>query len=145
MSYVIKPIGFVRKYKDQPYLEINEAYWDATTHLEFFSHIIVLWWIDGRDTPESRTTILANPPRNKGSLPSGVFSCRSPARPNPIGHTIVRIVRLESGNNRIYIDHMDANDASPIIDIKPYLPSSDRVDEAQVAPWFENLDYRYST
>jgi tRNA (Thr-GGU) A37 N-methylase len=39
---------------------------------------------------------------------------------------------------------MDANEGSPLIDIKPYLPSSDKVDDAKVAPWFENLDYRYS-
>jgi tRNA-Thr(GGU) m(6)t(6)A37 methyltransferase TsaA len=144
VSYAIKPIGYVKKDEDQPSLEINEEYWGATTHLELFSHIIVLWWIDGRDTPESRKTILANPPKNKGPVPSGVFSCRSPARPNPIGHTIARIIRVVSEKRRIYTDHMDANEGSPLIDIKPYLPSSDKVDDAKVAPWFENLDYRYS-
>lgn len=144
VSYVIKPVGFVRKEEHRTYLEIKDEYWEATTHLELFSHIIVLWWIDGRDTRDNRQTILANPPKNKGPLPSGVFSCRSPARPNPIGHTIVGIIRVDGDNQRIYIDHMDANDGSPIIDIKPYLPSSDKVDDTKVAPWFENLEYRYS-
>jgi tRNA (Thr-GGU) A37 N-methylase len=96
------------------------------------------------DTPDNRKTILANPPKNKGPLPSGVFSCRSPARPNPVGHTIVKIVSVDEKTRRILIDHMDANDGTSLIDIKPYLPSSDRVDNAQVAPWFENLDRRYS-
>ncbi|MHA1134899.1 MAG: tRNA (N6-threonylcarbamoyladenosine(37)-N6)-methyltransferase TrmO [Candidatus Thorarchaeota archaeon] len=144
MSYEIKPIGYVKKDEDSPYLEINEEYWEATTHLELFSHIIVLWWITGRDTPENRKTIVANPPKNKGSLPSGVFSCRSPARPNPIGHTIVNILLLVNETRRIYIDHMDADHNTPLIDIKPYLPSSDKVDNALVAPWFANLDIRYS-
>ncbi|MCK4566953.1 MAG: SAM-dependent methyltransferase, partial [Candidatus Thorarchaeota archaeon] len=45
---------------------------------------------------------------------------------------------------RIEIDHMDANDGTPLIDIKPYLPSSDRVDKAKVAPWFKDLQKRYS-
>jgi len=144
MSYAIKPIGHIKKDEDQPYLEINEEYWEATTHLELFSHIIVLWWIDGMDTPETRQTILANPPRNKGPIPSGIFSCRSPARPNPIGHTIVSILHLDQKNRRIFVDHMDADDNSPLIDIKPYLPSSDKVDNALVPPWFENLEYRYS-
>jgi len=144
VSYVIKPIGYVKKTGDQAYLEISQEYWEATTHLVLFSHAIVLWWIDGMDTPDNRKTILANPPKNMGPLPSGVFSCRSPARPNPVGHTIVKIVSVDEKNRFIHIDHMDANDGTPLIDIKPYLPSSDRVDNAQVAPWFENLDRRYS-
>jgi len=144
VSYEIKPIGYIKKDEDQPYLEINKEYWEATTHLDLFSHIIVLWWIDGMDTPDNRRTILANPPKNKGPLPSGIFSCRSPARPNPIGHTIVSVLLLVNESRRIYIDHMDADHDTPLIDIKPYLPSSDRVDNALVAPWFENLDKRYS-
>jgi tRNA-Thr(GGU) m(6)t(6)A37 methyltransferase TsaA len=143
VSYTVNPIGFVRKDESSNYLEILPKYWEATTHLDLFSHAIVLWWIDGMDTPETRSTVLANPPRNKGPIPSGIFSCRSPARPNPIGHTILKILGLEPADNRIRIDHMDANDGSPILDIKPYLPSSDRVENAKVASWFENLEVRY--
>ena len=144
LSYILKPIGYVKKIDSQNYLELNEEYWEGTTHLDLFSHAIILWWIDGMDTPENRQTILANPPKNKGSNPSGVFSCRSPARPNPIGHTIVKILSLDERNRKILIDHMDANTGTPLLDIKPYLPSSDKVDNAQVAPWFEHLEYRYS-
>ncbi|MHA1614573.1 MAG: TrmO family methyltransferase domain-containing protein [Candidatus Thorarchaeota archaeon] len=144
MTYTINPIGTVLKNDSTIYLEINPEFWEATTHLDLFSHAIVLWWIDGKDTPAIRKTILSKPPKNKGPIPSGVFSCRTPTRPNPIGHTIVRIISLDEKNKRIEIDHMDANDGTPLIDIKPYLPSSDRVDKAKVAPWFENLEKRYS-
>jgi len=144
LSYTVKPIGHVKKIGNQNYLDINEEYWEATTHLDLFSHAIVLWWIDGRDTPENRQTVLSNPPKNKGPVPSGVFSCRSPSRPNPIGHTIVKIINVDEENKQILIDHMDANDGTPIIDIKPYLPSSDKVDNARVAPWFEHLENRYT-
>ncbi len=144
MTYTINPIGTVQKKDSKIYLEINPEFWDATTHLDLFSHAIVLWWIDGKDTPDIRKTILSNPPKNKGPDPSGVFSCRSPARPNPIGHTIVKVLSLDKEKGRIYIDHMDANDGTPLIDIKPYLPSSDKVDNVDVAPWFENLEKRYS-
>jgi tRNA-Thr(GGU) m(6)t(6)A37 methyltransferase TsaA len=123
---------------------IQEEFWKATTNLDLFSHIIVLWWIDRMDQPDVRLTLLANPPRNKGPTPSGVFACRSPARPNPIGHTIVKLLRLDKQNSRIIVDHMDADNDTPILDIKPYLPSSDRVDDAKVAPWFENLEKRYT-
>ena len=144
MTYTINPIGTVQKKDSKIYLEINPEFWVATTHLDLFSHAIVLWWIDGKDTPDIRKTILSNPPENKGPDPSGVFSCRSPARPNPIGHTIVRIISLDEQNKRIEIDHMDANGGTPLIDIKPYLPSSDRVDSAEVAPWFKDLEKRYT-
>ena len=85
------------------------------------------------------------PPKNKGDEASGAFSCRSPARPNPIGHTIVKLLSVDAKNKRLEIDHMDANDSSPIIDIKPYLPTSDKVDGARVAPWFQDLEPRYTT
>ncbi|MHA1864363.1 MAG: TrmO family methyltransferase domain-containing protein, partial [Candidatus Thorarchaeota archaeon] len=61
-----------------------------------------------------------------------------------IGHTIVQIIDLDEQSKRIIIDYIDADDGTPLIDIKPYLPSSDRVDNAKVAPWFENLEKRYS-
>jgi len=144
MTYTLNPIGTVQKKDSKIYLEISDEFWAATTHLDLFSHAIILWWIDRKDTPDVRKTILANPPKNKGPTPSGVFSCRSPARPNPIGHTIVQIIDLDEQSKRIIIDYIDADDGTPLIDIKPYLPSSDRVDNAKVAPWFENLEKRYS-
>jgi len=150
LTYTLNPIGHVEKTDKEISLVIKTEYWDATVHLELFSHIIVLWWIDRMDTPDIRSTLLANPPKSKGPTASGVFACRSPARPNPIGHTIVRIKSVDATNMRIIVDHMDAEDGTPLLDIKPYLPSSDRVNNAIVAhnaivaPWFEDLLPRYS-
>ena len=144
LTYTLNSIGHVEKTDTEISLVIKTEFWDATVHLELFSHIIVLWWIDRMDTPDIRGTLLANPPKNKGPTASGVFACRSPARPNPIGHTIARIRLVDAKNSRIIIDHMDADNRTPLLDIKPYLPSSDRVDNAIVAPWFENLRPRYS-
>lgn len=144
LEYSVRPIGHVEKSDSEIYLVINPEIWDATTHVELFSHLIVLWWIHERDTEEDRQTLISHPPRNKGDEASGAFSCRSPSRPNPIGHTIVKLLQVDEKNHRLKIDHMDANHDSPIIDIKPYLPSSDRVDDARVAPWFVNLESRYT-
>ena len=144
LEYTIHPIGHVEKSAEGVYLVINPEFWDATIHVDLFSHLIVLWWIHERDTKEDRSTLLSNPPRGKGKEPSGAFSCRTPLRPNPIGHTIVRLESVEHENKRLKIDHMDAKDGSPIVDIKPYLPSSDKVDAAKVAPWFEELEPRYT-
>jgi tRNA-Thr(GGU) m(6)t(6)A37 methyltransferase TsaA len=144
MNYTLIPIGHVQKTDSGVHLVIKDEFWEATTHLDLFSHIIVIWWIDRMDSPDIRRTILANPPRNKGPTASGVFACRSPARPNPIGHTIVKIKSVEKQSSSIIVDHMDADDGTPLLDIKPYLPSSDKVENAKVAPWFEKLEKRYS-
>ncbi len=145
LEFVIQPIGHVAKDESGIYLVIDLKFWDATIHVDLFSHLIVLWWIHERDTFEDRSTLISFPPRNKGNEPSGVFSSRSPLRPNPIGLTIVKLLEVDVPNKRLRIDHMDAKNSSPIIDIKPYLPSSDRVDSARVAPWFKDLEPRYTT
>ena len=145
LEYSIRPIGHVEKGDKGIFLVINPEIWDATTHINLFSHLIVLWWIHERDTEEDRKSLLMFPPKNKGDEASGAFSCRSPARPNPIGHTIVKLLSVDTKNKRLEIDHMDANDGSPLIDIKPYLPTSDRVDDARVASWFDKLQPRYTT
>jgi tRNA-Thr(GGU) m(6)t(6)A37 methyltransferase TsaA len=145
MEYSVRPIGHVEKNETGIYLTINSELWDATIHVDLFSHLIVLWWIHERDTESDRKTLISYPPRGKGDEPSGTFSCRTPVRPNPIGHTIVKLLEVDDENKRLKIDHMDANQDSPSLDIKPYLPSSDRVDNARVAPWFVNLEPRYTT
>jgi tRNA-Thr(GGU) m(6)t(6)A37 methyltransferase TsaA len=145
LEYTIRPVGHVVKNDDGIFLTIKPEVWDATTHVDLFSHLIVLWWIHERDTEEDRRTLIMFPPKNKGDEASGAFSCRSPARPNPIGHTIVKLLSVDAENKRLEIDHMDANDGSPIIDIKPYLPTSDRVDDVRVAPWFKDLESRYTS
>jgi tRNA-Thr(GGU) m(6)t(6)A37 methyltransferase TsaA len=144
MEYRLKPIGIVKKTADEVRIEIAPQFRNGAVHLDEFSHAIILWWIDGRDTPEDRSRLLAHPPRGKGEQASGVFSCRTPSRPNPIGHSIVAIVSVDLEQGIVVLDQIDARDGTPVIDIKPYLPSSDKVDEAVVAPWFSDLERRYS-
>ena len=138
-------VGVVRKPDDDlVYLEIDSKYWDAVLNLDKFSHIIILWWIHLHDKPESRSNLRDFPPQEDAGL-SGVFASRSPARPTPIGLSIVAIVNVDDKTHRIWIDQIDAIDGTPIIDIKPYMPSSDRVDDARVPKWFENNVPRYTS
>ncbi|MFW9799844.1 MAG: tRNA (N6-threonylcarbamoyladenosine(37)-N6)-methyltransferase TrmO [Candidatus Thorarchaeota archaeon] len=137
-------VGHVRKpITGNTYIEIEAEYWEAALRIEEFSHIIVLWWITGRDNPESRANLSDYPPQENAEL-SGVFASRSPARPTPIGHSIVSIIKIEEERHRIYIDQIDAHDETPVIDIKPYMPSSDRVDDARVPSWFKDNIPRYT-
>ena len=68
------------------------------------------------------------------TIPHGIFSTRSPHRPNPIGHAVVELV--ERKNNKIIVKGLDAIEGTPIIDIKPYVKSLDIKDDAS-SGWLE--------
>ncbi|MHA1246495.1 MAG: tRNA (N6-threonylcarbamoyladenosine(37)-N6)-methyltransferase TrmO [Candidatus Thorarchaeota archaeon] len=146
MSFNVYPIGHVEKTGDITRIRVERRYCEALLNLHRFSHAIVLWWIDKRDTPRDRSTVVVVP-KAHGRIPekSGVFACRSPARPNPIGHSVVRVLSIDMDECVVVVDQIDAYDGTSVIDIKPYMPSSDRVDGATVAPWFDNLDARYTS
>ena len=139
MTYSLKSIGKVAVDEEKTTIHIAEKYRKAMLHLGEFSHIIVLWWIEGRDTEEGREILLVTPPKQETAPLTGVFSCRSPNRPNPIGLTIVKVLEVDEEKGTIEIDKIDAFDQTPVIDIKPYLPKSDCILNAKVPEWFESL------
>lgn len=144
MQFELSPIGFVEKKEDKPvHLLIRPEFWDATIRIEEFSHLHVLWWADGIDTPENRRHLKDVPPVD-GAKMSGVFASRSPMRPNLLCLSIVKLMVVDSGTKTLVVDQISANDGTPILDIKPYMPSSDRVDDARVPEWFRDLDKRYT-
>ncbi len=102
--------------------------------LEEFSHLWVLFHFHLNRSSGFKASI--HPPRLNGKK-TGVFSTRSPHRANPIGLSVVKIERIENGI--IYVSSLDLVDGTPIIDIKPYIPSADRVDHAEGA-WTDQID-----
>lgn len=145
MQFNASIVGYIRKPEEGPiFIEIEPEYWKATLQVDQFSHIIVLWWITGHDNPSSRANLADSPPQENAEL-SGVFASRSPARPTPIGLSIVAIEKIDETTRRIYIDQIDARDETPVVDIKPYMPFSDKVDKAKVPKWFQDNTPRYTT
>ena len=65
----------------------------------------------------------------------GIFATRSPIRPNPIALTAVEILHIDYEKGVIQIAYIDANDGSPVLDIKPYTPSLDRIEAPEVPVW----------
>ena len=65
----------------------------------------------------------------------GLFATRSPVRPNPLALTTVHVLRIDYAKGLIQIDYIDANDGTPVLDIKPYTPSLDRVETPAVPEW----------
>lgn len=74
-------------------------------------------------------------PYRKGPRTLGIFATRSPLRPNPIALTAVAVLGLDPEAGRIDIPYIDAEEGTPVLDIKPYHPSVDRVREVTVPAW----------
>jgi tRNA-Thr(GGU) m(6)t(6)A37 methyltransferase TsaA len=126
--FEMQPIGFVRspysetaqvprgcgaKHEAEGVLEILPELEPGLTDIEGFSHLFVLWVFH----QASGCTLLGTPPTD--NRPHGVFATRSPYRPNPIGLTVVELIRREGV--RLHVRGVDMLDGTPILDIKPYL------------------------
>jgi len=109
------PKGLGAKHEAEGVLNILPAFEMGLTDIEGYSHLIVLWAFDRVDGFD----LMASPPSDH--RPHGVFSTRSPRRPNPIGLTVVELLRREGGS--LHVRGVDMLDGTPILDIKPYLSS----------------------
>lgn len=99
---------------------------DACRGLEEFSHLWLIWGFSG--TVREKWSPTVRPPRLGGNQRTGVFATRSPFRPNPLGLSCVALERLEKRKGLGIVLHVtgaDLMDATPIYDIKPYLPYVD--------------------
>ena len=101
--------------------------------IEAFSHVIILYWMHLHDNERDRQTLLVFPRKHPVNVETGVFACRSPSRPNPIGLCVVELVEVEVCN--LVVKGLDALEGSPIIDIKPYIPRADSIPDARAPGW----------
>ena len=98
-------------------IEIYEDYTPALNDLRKYEYIIVLYHMHlSRDWHSD-----VRPPGSKRSL--GLFATRSPNRPNPIGFGVIKLNRIEG--NTLHVSGTDAFDGTPVLDIKPWIPSID--------------------
>ena len=132
MKFEMTPIGVVRsdisEGREMPLqgvpaiVEIFDEFKLGLNGIEGNTHINVICWFDKAD----RNVLLVTPRKINPDLnKQGVFSLRSPARPNPISITATRLVKIE--DNLLYVDPLDLIDGSPVIDIKPYSAGQDVV------------------
>ncbi|WP_318473124.1 tRNA (N6-threonylcarbamoyladenosine(37)-N6)-methyltransferase TrmO [Photobacterium leiognathi] len=148
MSYSIDPIGIIHSpYKEkfavprQPglvpsarseiILQGDANSLEAVRGLEQFSHLWLLFLFDQNLEAGWRPTV--RPPRLGGNERIGVFASRATFRPNGIGMSAVELkgVRHENGDVIIELGGVDLVDGTPIVDIKPYIPYSDSLPQAQ--------------
>jgi len=143
--FALRPIGVVRspygdaaeipkgpgaKHEAEGVLEIDRDLEIGLTDIEGFSHLFVIWVFDRSEGVE----LLGTPPTD--DRPHGVFATRSPYRPNPIGLTVVRLLRREG--NRLHVRGIDMLEGTPILDVKPYL--SGVAPQEVVRGWFDEAE-----
>jgi tRNA-Thr(GGU) m(6)t(6)A37 methyltransferase TsaA len=105
--------------------------------IEDFSHLLVLYWAHHVPS-EGRSLIKAHPMGRKDLPLVGIFATCSPARPNNICATVVRL--LERKENVLRVEGLDALDGSPILDIKPYHSSYYARDGVKEADWMLQIE-----
>jgi tRNA-Thr(GGU) m(6)t(6)A37 methyltransferase TsaA len=109
-------------------IEIYSEYAAGLQDLDGFSHIILLYYFHGAGPIRMTVTPFLD------SHPHGVFATRAPVRPNPIGLSVVPLLKIEG--NTLYVDHLDILDGTPLLDIKPYVPEFDEQQNIRTG-WFE--------
>ena len=113
---------------------------DAIRGIETYSHLWLIWQFN-----KTSTNLTVRPPRLGGNTRVGVFATRSPFRPNPLGLTSVRLLRVDKmsdGSCELVVSGADLLDGTPILDIKPYLAYSDAHPDATNGFAEETKNYR---
>ena len=105
--------------------EVDEAYWNGLAGLEGFSHLILLYWMHAAKPMELQFT----PPFDTESR--GIFATRAPWRPNPIALSVVQFDGFD-GPGRLRVRNLDCLSGTPLLDIKPYLVTTDSEPEASL-------------
>ncbi|RUM99807.1 tRNA (N6-threonylcarbamoyladenosine(37)-N6)-methyltransferase TrmO [Pseudaminobacter arsenicus] len=114
-----KNMRAARERGEQATIEIALPYRPGIDGLTRASHVIVLTWFH-----HAPRNLIVQKPRHATEA-KGVFAIRSPVRPNPIGLHIARLLAVDEETGVLTLDAMDALDGTPVIDIKPYIPTVD--------------------
>jgi len=109
-------------------VEIFTEYAEGLKDLAGFSHIILIYHFHLAKSP----SLLVEPFMD--DQPHGIFAIRAPSRPNPIGISVVRLVKVEG--SMLHVEDVDIIDGTPLLDIKPYVPEFDPP-EVERRGWLE--------
>ena len=140
-GFQLTPIGVVEADENQGLfrLQIDEPFRPALMGLDQCTHAIIIWWADQHDNPQDRSESLVMDLPYAPGLQSGVFANRSQARPNPIAITTSYLINVDQETGQVDLAYIDAFNGTPLLDIKPYLPMSDRVESAEYPDWLEGF------
>lgn len=149
-SITLHPVGYVRSKVSSPTdqdwgtvtsrVELLPQFWAGLLGIDQFSHLLVVTYL--HEASFDPTAHLTRRPRGLASMPLvGIFAQRAKDRPNPIGITAVSVVSVST--NSVVVRGLDAIDGTPVLDLKPYYPVYDRVEQAVVPEWVPLLMHGY--
>lgn len=148
-SYVIEPIAHIRSPFREKFgiprqsglaesveakIVFNEPYGESEAFrgIESYSHLWLIWKFTNAESTAFSPTV--RPPKLGGNKRMGVFASRSPYRPNSLGLSCVRLLRVEKGEHGrvvLVVGGSDLMDGTPIYDVKPYIPYADSYPQAE--------------
>lgn len=134
-QYTVTPIGKVQNTMGEFAIQIDVQYRPALKGLEGFSHLCMIWWFSKCDDEQYRNILECESPYKNSPDTLGTFATRSPMRPNPIALSTVQILSIDVEKGIITIPYTDAEDGTPVLDLKPYTPSLDRILSPTVPEW----------
>jgi tRNA-Thr(GGU) m(6)t(6)A37 methyltransferase TsaA len=114
-------------------IEVFPEFSDGLKDLEGFSHIYILYHLHRVKSSKLTVTPFLD------DLPHGIFATRAPSRPNPIGLSLVELVRVEA--NTLHVNRVDVLDNTPLLDIKPYVPQFEEANHVRIG-WLEKARSR---
>jgi tRNA (adenine37-N6)-methyltransferase len=114
-------------------IHLDPEYAAGLQGLEGFSHVLVIFFLDRAQGFDRKTQLLRRPRGMEDMHEVGVFAQRTKYRPNPIGVTAVKLLGIDG--NVVRVRGLDALDGTPVLDIKPYMPPFDRVEDVRMPPW----------
>lgn len=168
--FIIRPIGTIKNNNQEPFLVagndgikmkeqaqadiksvrqineeiseivINEDIIDILDGIRGYSHLVILYW--AHKVPEqSRSLTKVHPMGRECFSKAGIFSTCSPARPNPILMTVVRLCGIR--DNVLEVTGLDAVNGSPLIDIKPYVRNFYPQDKISIPKWMQDIQKEF--
>jgi tRNA-Thr(GGU) m(6)t(6)A37 methyltransferase TsaA len=150
MDIIYHPIGILhtpfRRLRDMPIqptgaasapgtADIFAEFADGLKDVDGFSHVILLYHLHRARQARLRVIPFLD------SEERGIFATRAPSRPNPIGLSIVRLLRVQG--RTLYLENIDILDGTPLLDLKPYVPAFDQPTQACTG-WLEHTQGKVS-
>ena len=114
-------------------IHLDPEYAPGLQGLEGFSHVLVVFFLDRAQGFDLAKQLLRRPRGMEDLQALGVFAQRTKFRPNPIGVTAVKLLGIEG--NVVRVRGLDALDGTPVLDLKPYMPPFDRMEDVSMPPW----------
>ena len=130
-GFEVEAMGMIRQVNGESYVQLKELGLIETPYIKLF------WWFHKFDSELYRKATECNPPYENAPR-SGIFSTRSPVRPNPIAMTIVKVLRADYEKKRLYIEGIESFDQTPCLGYASYQSQEDCIINCTVPEWLSH-------